>query len=78
MLKKAKERRVACLVIFDHAQKIMAFQYSELTAYVEEQIRDKIKYGKIVIITRLEQPLGKKDALSYSRANKHTKKPASI
>lgn len=78
MSRKAKEQRVACLVIIDHAQQIMKYQYKELTKYIEEQLRDKMKYGKIVILTRKQEPQGKKEALSYSRAFRHAKEPTNI
>lgn len=62
MKRKGKEGRVASLIILDHAQRIMMYQYAELTKYIENEMRDKLTYGKIVIITRKREPVSKREA----------------
>jgi hypothetical protein len=41
-------------------------------------MKDKLTYGKIVIITRKDEPLSKREAECYGRAVKHIKEPSNI
>lgn len=56
MKNKAKEGRVACLIVLDHAQRVMMYQYAELTKYIEHEMKDRLTYGKIIVVTRKLEP----------------------
>ena len=41
--------------------------------YIETNLKDKLKYGEIVIVTRKEEPICKTSATQYKRSNRLNK-----
>lgn len=73
MQTKFMKERVSCLVVIDHCQSLIQYQYSQFTRYIQQQIKQKIKWGKIVIITRNNYPYDKEELKRYLAAVSHTK-----
>ena len=76
--KKFKDERVSCLVVIDHSQNLVQYQYSDFTKYVQEKIKQKVRWGKIVIITRNVYPYEKKDEIRHQKAILHMKEKENI
>lgn len=71
--KLSQEGSVNSLIIIDHAEKLLRYQYTDMKRYIDKQLKDRLKYGEIVIVCRKDEPLCKQSKIEYAHENRMLK-----